>query len=104
MPSLAKRTIQLAELDGLITVQRRPRSRRKHLCNVVRIIRAEWLAWLDKGRRRSYATAACSRAKPIFRGVQNNPPRSQRSREAGSERVDKTVKKESRIGGWSRRL
>ena len=32
--SLAKRTIQLAELDGLITVQRRPRSRRKHLCNV----------------------------------------------------------------------
>ena len=78
--SLAKRTIRLAELDGLITVQRRPRSGRKHLTNIIRIVRAEWLDWLAKGRRKTYAVNACTRAKPIFaeaRGVQNNPPRSQ---------------------------
>ena len=78
--SLAKRAIRLAELDGLITVQRRPRSGRKHLTNIIRIIRAEWLDWLRKGRRKTYATNACNRAKPDFplpRGVQKNPPRSQ---------------------------
>ena len=82
--SLAKRTMRLAELDGLITVQRRPRSGRKHLTNIIRIIRAEWLDWLRKGRRKTYATNACNRAKPDFaasrataRGVQKNPPRSQ---------------------------
>ena len=78
--SLAKRAVRLAELDGLITVQRRPRSGRKHLTNIIRIIRAEWLDWLAKGRRKTYAINACNRAKPIFaeaRGVQKNPPRSQ---------------------------
>jgi hypothetical protein len=40
--SLTKQTIRLAEALGLITVQRRPRSGRKHLTNIVRIIRAEW--------------------------------------------------------------
>ena len=78
--SLAKRAVRLAELDGLFTVQRRPRSGRKHLTNIIRIIRAEWLDWLRKGRRKTYAINACNRAKPIFaeaRGVQNNPPRSQ---------------------------
>ena len=64
--SLAKRAVRLAELDGLITVQRRPRSGRKHLTNIIRIIRAEWLDWLRKGRRKAYATNACNRAKPIF--------------------------------------
>ena len=56
--SLAKRAVRLAELDGLITVQRRPRSGRKHLTNIIRIIRAEWLDWLRKGRRKTYATNA----------------------------------------------
>ena len=99
--SLAKRAVRLAELDGLFTVQRRPRSGRKHLTNIIRIVRAEWLDWLAKGRRKAYAVDACNRAKPIFaeaRGVQNNPPRSQLFRKAGSDRVDKTVKKENRTG------
>ena len=99
--SLAKRAVRLAELDGLITVQRRPRSGRKHLTNVIRVIRAEWLDWLAKGRRKTYAVNACNRAKPIFaeaRGVQNNPPRSQDLRNSGSNRVDKSVKKENRTG------
>ena len=47
--SLAKRAVRLAELDGLFTVQRRPRSGRKHLTNIIRIIRAEWLDWLRQG-------------------------------------------------------
>ena len=64
--SLAKRTVRLAELDGLITVQRRPLSGRKHLTNIIRIIRAEWLDWLRKGRRKTYALNACNRAKPDF--------------------------------------
>jgi hypothetical protein len=99
--SLAKRAVRLAELDGLFTVQRRPRSGRKHLTNIIRIIRAEWLDWLAKGRRKAYATNACNRAKPIFaeaRGVQKNPPRSQVLRKAGDDRVDKTVKKGNRTG------
>jgi hypothetical protein len=82
-------------------VQRRPRSGRKHLTNIIRIIRAEWLDWLAKGRRRTYATNACNRAKPIFaeaRGVQNNPPRSQVFRNSSSNPVDNTVKKENRTG------
>jgi hypothetical protein len=106
--SLAKRAVRLAELDGLFTVQRRPRSGRRHLTNVIRLIRAEWLDWLAKGRRKTYATNACNRAKPIFvaasqeragaRGVQNNPPRSQVFRNSSSNPVDNTVKKENRTG------
>ncbi len=99
--SLAKRAVRLAELDGLFTVQRRPRSGRKHLTNIIRIIRAEWLDWLAKGRRKAYATNACNRAKPIFaeaRGVQKSPPRSQALRKAGGNRVDKTVEKRNRTG------
>jgi hypothetical protein len=99
--SLAKRAVRLAELDGLFTVQRRPRSGRKHLTNIIRIIRAEWLDWLRKGRRKTYATNACNRAKPIFaeaRGVQKNPPRSQDLRNSDSDRVDKTVEKGNRTG------
>jgi hypothetical protein len=99
--SLAKRAVRLAELDGLFTVQRRPRSGRKHLTNIIRIVRAEWLDWLSKGRRKAYAVNACNRAKPIFaeaRGVQNNPPRSQHFRNSGSDRMDKSVKKDNRTG------
>ena len=99
--SLAKRAVRLAELDGLITVLRRPRSGRKHLTNLIRIIRAEWLDWLAKGRRKTYAVNACNRAKPILveaRGVQNNLPRSQDFRNAGSDRVDRTVEKRNRTG------
>ena len=99
--SLAKRAVRLAELDGLLMVQRRPRSGRKHLTNIIRIIRAEWLDWLAKGRRKAYAVGACNRAKPIFaeaRGVQNNPPRSQYFRNSGRKPVDNNGKKEKRTG------
>jgi hypothetical protein len=37
-------------------------SPRRHLTNIIRIIRAEWLDWLSKGRRKTYATNACNRA------------------------------------------
>jgi hypothetical protein len=99
--SLAKRAVRLAELDGLITVQRRPRSGRKHLTSIIRIVRAEWLDWLAKGRRKTYATNACNRAKPIFaeaRGVQKSLPRSQVFRKASSDRVDKSLKRDNRTG------
>lgn len=99
--SLAKRAVRLAELDGLLTVQRRPRSGRKHLTNIIRIIRAEWLDWLAKGRRKAYAVGACYRAKPDFpqaRGVQKSPPRSQVLRKARELPVDKTVEKDNRTG------
>jgi hypothetical protein len=106
--SLAKQAIKYAERDGLVTVLRRPRSGRKHLTNIIRIIRAEWLDWLAKGRRKAYAVGACYRAKPIFaaasqeragaRGVQNNPPRSQHFRNGRSNPVDNTVEKENRTG------
>ena len=80
---------------------RRPRSGRKHLTNIIRIIRAEWIDWLSKGRRRAYAVNACNRAKPIFAeagGVQKNPPRSQDLRNSSRGPVDNTVKKENRTG------
>jgi hypothetical protein len=97
--TVAKRAVRLAELDGLLTVQRRPRSGRKHLTNIIRIIRAEWLDWLHKGRRKAYAVSACNRAKPIFaeaRGVQKNPPRSENFRKRESRRVDKSVEGRNR--------
>lgn len=95
--SIAKRAVRLAELDGLITVQRRPRSGRKHLTNIIRVIRADWIDWLNKGRRKTYATNACNRAKPDFRGVLNHPPRSKvlgrglAKEELGGRRLRETV-------------
>ena len=50
----------------MIKVERRPRSGRKQLTNIIRIVRAEWLDWLRKGHRKAYAIAACARAKPDF--------------------------------------
>jgi hypothetical protein len=105
--SLAKRAVRLAELDGLLTVQRRPRSGRKHLTNIIRIVRAEWLDWLAKGRRKAYAIAACHRAKPDFhqaRGVFLNPPRSQVLRKAGCDRVDKSGEELNRTAAGRRPL
>jgi len=99
--TVVKRAVRYAERDGLIQVTRRPRSGRKHLTNIIRIISTEWLAWLDKGHRKAYAIKACTRAKPDFpqvRGAEKNPPRSQRSRTAGIEHVDKSVKKRNRTG------
>jgi hypothetical protein len=99
--SLAKRTMRLIERDGLITVQRRPRSGRKHLTNIIRIIRAEWLDWLRKGSRRAYAIKVCNRAKPDFppaRGVQESRPRAQHFKNRTADRVDKAGEKGIRTG------
>ena len=93
--TVVKQAVRYAELDGLITVQRRPRSGKKHLTNIIRIIRVDWLTWLDKGHRKAYAIAACNRAKPDFPlagGAQKNPPRSQDPGNSNRDRVDKTVK------------
>lgn len=77
--SIAKRAMWLAEhADTLIAVERRPRSGRKHLTNLTRIVRVEWLDWLVKGNRKGRAVAACHRAKPDFaraRGLEKHPPR-----------------------------
>jgi hypothetical protein len=99
--TVVKQAIRYAESDGRISVLRRPRSGRKHLPNIIRIISAEWLDWLAKSRRKTYAIGACSRAKPDFplpRGAQKNPPRSQVLRNSGNGPVDNTVKKRNRTG------
>jgi hypothetical protein len=99
--TVVKRAVRYAERDGLIQVARRPRSGRKHLTNIIRIIRAEWIDWLSKGRRKAYAVTACNRAKPDFplaRGAQKYPPRSQLPGNSRTDRVDNTGKKENRTG------
>ncbi len=48
---LARNTIRLAERNGLILVQRRPRPGRKNLTNLIRVLSAEWMAWLKHGGR-----------------------------------------------------
>jgi DNA-binding MarR family transcriptional regulator len=92
--SQVKRAIKQAENEGLISVQRRPRSGRKHLTNIIRIIRAEWVDWLKKGNRKPYAVKACTRAKPDFaRGFKVEPPRSQVLQKRIQRRVGNSVKK-----------
>jgi hypothetical protein len=111
--SMVKRTMQYAEVDlGLFSIERRPRSGRKHLTNITRIIRADWIDWLNKGNHRAYAIAVCRAAKPDFghrarqwlsstspavgqaRGVQTPPPRKEVLRNGSSRAVANTVKKE----------
>ena len=48
---LAQLTLRMVARDGLVTVERRPRPGRKNLSNIVRIISADWLAWLKHGGR-----------------------------------------------------
>jgi hypothetical protein len=98
---VVKQAIRFAERDELIAVQRRPRSGRKHLTNVIRVVSREWTTWLRHGRRKTYAANACNRAKPdfpSFRGVPKSPPRSQHFRKADSEYVDKSGEKVNRTG------
>ena len=69
--TVVKRAIKIAELQlSMVAVLRRPRSGRKHLTNIIRIIRAEWLTWLDKGNRKAYAIKACNQAKPDFKRLE----------------------------------
>jgi DNA-binding transcriptional ArsR family regulator len=90
----AKRALLKFEEDGLIEVERRPRSGRKHLTNLARIKNREWLTWLAHGNRKAVAVKSCTRARPdfkTFRGVKKSPPRAQILRNNDSDRVDKTV-------------
>jgi hypothetical protein len=106
--AMAKRTLLKIESDEhkLIEVERRPRSGRKHLTNLTRIVDRDWLAWLAHGNRKAMAIKSCTKARPdfkTFRGVQKSPPRSQVLRNSDSDRVDNSVKKEISGRRWSRR-
>lgn len=88
---LAQYTIRLAEAEGLIAVQERPQHGAPNLVNIVRIICADWLAWLKgkRGCRKMRRTANSYSRKekkgglrgvlaPILEGVQGReepPPR-----------------------------
>ena len=54
---LAQYVLRLAEREGLIAVEHRPQRGAPHLVSIVRIICADWLAWL-KGRR------GCKKVRP----------------------------------------
>lgn len=49
--SLAQVTIRSAGRLGLVSIEERRRKGAKNLPNVVRIVSAEWVAWLDRGPR-----------------------------------------------------
>jgi hypothetical protein len=105
--SVVKRALRLAARLTMISVLHRPRSGRKHLTNIIRIIRAEWLVWLDKGNRKAYAIKACERAKPDFkrfRGSDLDPPRAQPFKKADGDRVDRIEDKRNRPAPSRRRL
>jgi hypothetical protein len=72
---LVQLTLRRAARDGLITIERRPRPGRKNLTNVVRIISAEWLAWIRHrnhrpgGSRVQEEKNCLPRAKKLDRGL-----------------------------------
>jgi hypothetical protein len=105
--TVVKRALKRAELQlTMISVLRRPRSGRRHLTNIIRIIRAEWLTWLDKGNRKAYAIKACNQTKldfKRFRGVHLDPPRAQSFKKADDDRVDRIEGKGNRTAPSRRR-
>ena len=95
--TIVKRAIRYAERDSLIKVVRRPRPGRKNLTNIITIIRADWIDWLSKGGRKTYAKKACDRAKPDFvQGARMNPPRAQDFRNSSGEPVEMSGEKRNR--------
>lgn len=88
---LAQYAIRLAAREGLLTVQERPQRGLPNLVNIVRIVCADWLAWLKRGRgcKKLRLTAnRFSREKKgegwsrslrpdigVFLGFQHPPPR-----------------------------
>jgi hypothetical protein len=101
--SLAKRALLRAESEdvGLISVERRPRSGRKHLANLTRIVDRDWLVWLARGNCKAMAIKSCTKARPDFkpfRGVKKDPPRIQLLRKRDSDPVDNTGEKVNRTG------
>src|SRR4029077_11236917 len=62
--TVAKRALKLAEVKhSMITVEHRPRSGRKHLTSIIRIIRTEWLQWLGQGHPQGPRAQARRRAQ-----------------------------------------
>jgi hypothetical protein len=96
--ALAERTMLRIERLGWLTVTRRPRSGRRHLSNLSRIVSPEWLAWLAKGARKAASIKSCSKAlfSGSFRGVQKSPPRSQRLKNSDSKPVNKALENPNR--------
>jgi hypothetical protein len=99
--TVAERTMLKIEKLKWIEVERRPRSGRKHLTNLTRIVNREWLAWLARGNRKVAAVKSCGKARPdfrTFRGAQKSLPRSADFKNSRSAPVDNTVKKRNRTG------
>ena len=88
---LAQLTLRKAARDGLVTIERRPRPGRKNLSNVVRIVSAEWSAWLKRG--------AGLRARQV-QGEKNVPPRSP-DLENGLARKEGKAFRRSDQGYWA---
>jgi hypothetical protein len=47
----ARRGLREAAAQGLVTIEERRRHRRPNLANVVRVLSAEWLTWIARGRK-----------------------------------------------------
>lgn len=71
--STVRNAVRFAARCGLLTVQERPRPGRKNLTNIVRVISAEWLAWLAIGRRKQNLSES---ALPLFKGIGFKKPES----------------------------
>lgn len=69
---LVQKAVRLAELDGLISVERRERKGDRHLTNVVRVLSREWAAWLAKRRDLGESRAAPLDMKGFLTG-RNRP-------------------------------
>jgi hypothetical protein len=74
---LAQLTLRLAARQGLVSIQRRPRPGRKNLSNVVRIISAEWTAWLKRGNRAAWVARSAGAVLDQVQGEKNYLPRAQ---------------------------
>ena len=88
---LAQYVLRLAEREGLIAVEHRPQRGAPNLVNIVRIVCADWLAWLNGGRgcrkmRRTPIRFSLKREiegwsqalRPVlegFQGAEHPPPR-----------------------------
>lgn len=84
---LAQYAIRLAEREGLLTVQERPQRGLPNLVNIVRIVCADWLAWLTRkigckvlrptGKRFSTESKGegWSRSFRPVRGFEHPPPK-----------------------------
>ncbi len=100
--SVVKRALRLAARLTMISVLHRPRSGRKHLTNIIRIIRAEWLAWLDRGNRKAMRSRLVNAPSQTSNGLEGS--NWTRHGHKVSKKPTATVLIGSRIRGIGRRL